>query len=41
MVFDADDITGMGYSMGSLAGTAEINFAFNASVGVLSETDSW
>ena len=41
MVFFADDGTGMGYSVGSLAGPAEINFAFNAKVGVLSKTDSY
>ena len=40
MEFSADDGTGMGYSVGGLAGTAEINFAFNAKVGILSKTDS-
>ena len=40
MEFAADDGTGMGYSVGSLAGTTEINFAFNAKVGVLSKTYS-
>ena len=41
MVFNADEGTDMGYSVGSLAGTAEINFAFNTKVGVVSKTDSW
>ena len=41
MEFDADDGAGMGYSVRSLAGAAEINFAFNTVVGVLSKTDSW
>ena len=40
-MFEADDGTGMGYSVRSLAGAAEINFAFDAKVGVLSKTDSW
>lgn len=40
MIFSANDGTGMGYSVRLLAGAAEINFAFNTIVGVLSKTDS-